>query len=140
MSTTIHPVNESKWQNQLAALIAHMKATDGHVPYPRRGQPSEIERIGQWVQKQRKAYRNGTISPERRDRLNEIDPRILIPAQTHRSLDEVAFLRGVESARLAVKNKVKTADKVGEPLTPEGVEAIIDAALNELALDPSQRD
>ena len=141
MPTTLQSVNESKWQDQLAALIKHMEENNGHVPYPRRGQPADVERIGQWVQKQRKAYKAGTIAPHRRDRLMEVSERILLPAQTHRSLDETAFLRGVEKARLAAKDKVKTSESADRTITVTEALNIIDSALDGLVgAGPSQNN
>jgi len=68
---------DAAWNRQLQDLRDYMKENDGKVPYPRKGQDRDVERIGQWVNKQRRAWRAEDLREDRKAILLDI-PGVLV--------------------------------------------------------------
>lgn len=121
--------NDLKWIAQYDRLKQYMAKHDNHVPYPRIGQDSEIESIGQWVGKQRKLYRNKTLEEWRQKELLQT-PEILIARQYIQYAQSVIGNEELQEAQRAIH---KNLQKSGEDfLSVDSVLDIVDSAINKI--------
>lgn len=94
--TTHIRIRRPEWERQLEAVRAHYAAT-GSVPYPRPEQPQELERMGQWVLKQRRHFSQGRLAPEFVEELRRVPGLLVARRFTERA---EAVLEGAAGERL----------------------------------------
>lgn len=121
--------NEAKWIAQFESVLEHMKENDGDIPYPRKGQEANLERMGQWVSKQRKLYRTGVIEESRKQRLLAV-PGLIIARQYAGYAAAVPDAAELETVRTAIKVALSSSEKT--TFTADEAFEVIDGAINEL--------
>lgn len=132
MPSTLSLSNDAKWHAQFDRLRKYMKENGGRVPYPRKDQDATTEAIGQWISKQRKLWRAGTLSEDRIELLKSV-PSILLARQYSEYAEATPGSQNVDRIRSVISDAFSKETKTS--FTTNEAISVVDAAISDLATE-----